>query len=237
MRHFFIGVIIILVIPCLVHSTTGESHVLNISDVERMIKDYLVQHTPWDESQIRVKNISISNNIILPPAEGYEVVPAPKSTMIGRTAFSLNISRDGKTTQTSWISADIEVWVDAVLTSRSMKEHQLIGEEDIYVGKKDLAELPPGYVYDLKDVVGKRLRRFAGANRPLTVDVLEEPPLFKRGDKIFIIAESESLKVTVVGMATEDGFRGRPAKVINIQSRKEVFGEVIDGGTVKVKWQ
>lgn len=237
MKDFIIGVIIILVIPCSVHSTTGESHVLNIPDAERIIKDYLVQHTSWNESQIKVKNISISNNIILPPGEEYEVVPAPKSTMIGRTAFSLNISRDGKTTHTSWISADIEVWVDAVLTSRSMKDRQLIGEGDIYVGKKDLAELPPGYIYDVKDVVGKRLKRFAGANRPLTVDMLEDPPLFKRGDRVFIIAESESLKVTALGTATEDGFRGRPAKVINIQSRKEVFGEVIDGGTVKVKWQ
>lgn len=237
MKNSIIGMIMVLMIPCFVYSSAGESRLLTVSDAERIIKDYLVQHTPWSESQIKVKNISILNHIILPPAEEYELVPAPKSTMIGRTAFSLNISRDGKTTQTSWISADIEVWVDAVLTSRSMKDHQLIGEGDIYVGKKDLAELPPGYIYDVKDVVGKRLKRFAGANRPLTADMLEEPPLFKRGDRVFIIAESESLKVTALGTATEDGFRGRPAKVINIQSRKEVFGEVIDGGTVKVKWQ
>lgn len=237
MKTSIIGMIMVLMIPCFVYSSDRESQLLTVSDAERMIKDYLVQNTPWSESQIKVKNISIANNIILPPGEGYEVVPAPKSTMIGRTAFSLNISRDGKTTQTSWISADIEAWVDVVLTSRSLKDHQLIDEEDIYVGKKDLAELPPGYLYDVKDAVGKRLKRYVGANRPLTGDMLEDPPLFKRGDRVFIIAESESLKVTALGAATEDGFRGRPAKVINIQSRKEVVGEVIDGGTVRVKWQ
>lgn len=227
-------------IPSVAYSSTGESHILTASDAERIIKEYLMKHTPWTEEQIKVKNITFSNNFTLPPEGTYEITPAPKSTLIGRTAFSLNINKDGKTTQTSqtsiWISADIEVWVDVVLTSRAMKDHQVIGENDVYIGRKDLAGLPPGYIYDSKDAVGKRLKRFVGANRPLTIDILEEPPLFRRGDKVFIVAESETLKVMAVGAATEDGYRGRPVKVVNIQSRKEVFGEVIDGGTVRARW-
>ena len=236
MKALIIGMMMILTVPCIAYSTAEEPHILTFSDAEGIIKEYLIKHTPWVEGQINVKNISISNNIVLPKGWDYEIAPAPKSTMIGRTAFSLNISTNGKVAQTSWISADIEVLVDVVLTSRAMKDHQLVSENDIYVGKKDLAELPPGYIYDMRDVIGKRLKRFIGANRPLTVDILEEPPLFRRGDKVFIVAETETLKVTAVGMATGDGYRGRPAKVINMQSRKEVFGEVVDGGTVRVKW-
>ncbi len=235
-----IGLVISLGIPGLGHSATGGAQTLTVSDAEGLIKEYLMKHTPWTEDQIKVKNVSIPNNVVLPQGVDFEIIPAPKSTMIGKTAFSLNINRNGKVTQTSqtsiWISADIEVWVDVVLTSRAMKDHQMIDENDVYVGRKDLSELPPGYIYDSKDAAGKRLKRFVGANRPLTIDILEEPPLFRRGDKVFIVAESETLKVMAVGTATEDGYRGRPAKVVNMQSRKEVFGEVIDGGTVRVRW-
>ena len=66
--------------------------------------------------------------------------------------------------------------------------------------------------------------------------MVEEPPLFKRGDKVFVIAESDTLKVTTVGIASEDGIKGRPVKVLNIQSKKEVFGEVMEDGIVKVRW-
>ena len=101
---------------------------------------------------------------------------------------------------------------------------------------KDLSDLPAGYIYDLKNIAGKRVKRFVGANTPLTEDILEDPPMFKRGDKVFIVAESETLKVTAMGVAGEDGYRGRPVKVTNLQSKKEVFAEVVDGGTVRVRW-
>lgn len=230
------GIMIILGAPDLSYSKTEEMSTLTASDAERMIKEYLREHTPWREDQIKVKNISIAGNIILPSTWDYEITPAPKATMIGRTAFSVNINANGKPMQTSWINADIEVWVDVVLAVHTMKERQVIGDDDIYVGKKDLAELPPGYADDIGSVAGKRVKRFVGTNRPITQDMLEEPPLFKRGEKVFIVAESETLKIIATGTAESDGYKGRPVKVMNMQSRKEVSGEVIDNTTVRVKW-
>ena len=230
------GIITILGVPELSYSSTAEVNTLTASDAERMIKTYLGGHTPWSEDQIKVKNISIANNIYLPSAWDYEITPAPKATMIGRTAFSLSINTNGKPMQTSWINADIEVWVDVVLAVHTIKERQVIREEDIYVGKKDLAELPPGYADDIGSVAGKRAKRFVGTNRPITQDMLEEPPLFKRGEKVFILAESDTLKIIATGTAENDGYKGRPVKVMNVQSRQEVSGEVIDSTTVRVKW-
>jgi len=238
MKNFFtIVTVMILIVPSSVYASLEDLHPFTTLDAEIAIKEYLVRHTLWDKDQIKVNNISVPTNVLLSSSDSYEILPASKSTLIGRTAFSLNVIKNNRIIQTYWIGADIEVWVDVVLTSRSLKDNHLIGEEDIYMGKKDLAELPPGYIRDVKDAIGKRLKRFTMANRPLTADMIEDPPLFKRGDRVFILAESDALKITALGIAAEDGFKGRIAKVINIQSRKEVFGEVIDGGTVKVRWQ
>lgn len=236
MKTLLIVMMMILVAPCLVYSTTEEPRIFTVSDAERIIKEYMIRNTPWGEEQIKLKNISMSNKIVLSSNGDYEIKPAPKATMIGRTSFALNIIEHGKTTQTSWLNADIGILVDAIFTSRAMKNHQVISEDDVYIGKKDLAELPPGYTHDIKEVAGKMVKRFVGTNMPVTEDILEEPPLFKRGEKVFIVAESESLKVIAAGVATAEGYRGHPVKVINMQSKKEVIGEVIDGATVKVKW-
>lgn len=232
----WMGIIIILSIPDLSYSNPAEVNVLMASDAERMIKEYLIGHTPWSEDQIRVKNISISNTIYLPSVWDYEISPAPKATMIGRTAFSVSINANRKPVQTAWVNADIEVWVDAVLAVHTIKDRQVISEGDIYIGRRDLAELPSGYTDNIASVAGKLSRRFVGTNRPITQDMLEDPPLFKRGEKIFIVAESETLKIIATGTAESDGYKGRSVKVMNVQSRKEVSGEVIDNTTVRVRW-
>lgn len=228
--------IMIFGIPSVAYPDLNEQRTLTVADIEGVIKGYLIENTPYGSDQIRVHNISMPDSISLSRAWDYDVMPAPKSQLNGRTSFSLNIKSDGKNIQTYWISANIDILVDAVITSRTLKDRQIISEDDIYLSKKILSELPPGYVSDVKDIIGKRTKRFTGINRPITEDMVEEPPLFKRGDKVFVIAESDTLKVTTVGIASEDGIKGRPVKVLNIQSKKEVFGEVMEDGIVKVRW-
>lgn len=235
-KSVLIGIMIVLSVPHLSYSNSEDVNVLMVSDAERMIKEYLIGHTPWSDDQIRIKNVSIASNIYLPSVWDYEINPAPKATMIGRTAFSVSIQANGKSLQTVWVNADIEVWVDAVLAVHTIKESQVISEGDIYTGRRNLAELPPGYTHDIVSVSGKRTRRFVGTNRPITQDMLEDPPLFKRGEKVFIVAESETLKIIATGTAESDGYKGRLVKVMNVQSRKEVSGEVIDNTTVRVRW-
>lgn len=231
------GISLVAISPGLAYTAAAEgAKTLTITDAEKSIKEYITSHSPWEESQIKVKNVSIPNTINIPEDGVFNITASPKSALIGRTAFSFNVKNENVTSQTYWITADIEVWVDVVLTSRSLKDHQIINGNDIYSGKQNLSDLPAGYLYSTDDVIGKRLKRFVAGNRPLSADVLEEPPIFKRGDKVFIIAESDNLKITTVGTASEDGFRNRPVKVVNLQSKREVFGDVIDGGTIKVRW-
>ena len=210
--------------------------ILPSSEVEKIIKEYVIRNTPWTEEQVNIKNVNISNKILLPEKWGYHIAAAPASSMIGRSSFLLDITGIDNSVQSSWVTAEIEVWVDVVLASKPLKERQMVGADDIYIGRKDLSRLPAGYIDDIKRVSGKRVKRFVGANSILTENILEEPPLFKRGDKVFIVAESDALRVSAIGVAGEDGYRGRPVRITNMQSKKEVIGEVDDNGTVSVKW-
>lgn len=228
--------VFMLIYPAAAFSDPDAGRTLTPADIEDSIKNYLTGHTPYAPDQIRVHNITIPVPVVLMPSWDYEVLPAPKSLLSGRTSFSVNIKSDGRDIQTYWVSANIEILVDAVLTSMTLKDNQVINEDDIYVSKKVLSEMPAGYIKDAKDVVGKRTKRFIGANRPITEDMIEYPPKFRRGDKVFIVAESDALRITAIGIASEDGIKGKPVRVINMQSRKEVFGEVSEDGVVRVRW-
>jgi flagella basal body P-ring formation protein FlgA len=98
----------------------------------------------------------------------------------------------------------------------------------------DLSGVPDGVVTDLGAVLGKRTRRAIGARTPLRADLIELPPLVKRGDLVMIVAETNGLKITTLGQVKKRGRLGERIPVINMDSKKILYARVIDSNTVKV---
>jgi flagella basal body P-ring formation protein FlgA len=83
-------------------------------------------------------------------------------------------------------------------------------------------------------VIGKRTKRAIDPNLPLKLNFLEVPPLVRRGDLVTIVAESDTLKITTQGIVSENGCKGEMVRVINTNSRKDVYARVVDSRTVAV---
>jgi flagella basal body P-ring formation protein FlgA len=98
----------------------------------------------------------------------------------------------------------------------------------------DLADLPANIVSDPEAVLGKRTKRVVGAQVPLRTDLIELPPLVKRGDMVVILAESNGLKITTLGQVKKKGRLGDRIPVVNMDSKKILHARVIDSNTVKV---
>jgi flagella basal body P-ring formation protein FlgA len=100
----------------------------------------------------------------------------------------------------------------------------------------DLTELPVGVMTDADDIIGKRARRNIDAGDILRPDLIEMPPLVKRGDMVVIVAESRGIKVTATGEVKSDGLRGERVKVVNLDSNKHFTARVVDKQTVSVEF-
>jgi flagellar basal body P-ring formation protein FlgA len=62
------------------------------------------------------------------------------------------------------------------------------------------------------------------------------PPMVKRNDRVSIVAESGSLRITAMGEVRESASRGERVKVVNLGSNKEIFARVVDPKTVQVEF-
>jgi flagella basal body P-ring formation protein FlgA len=100
----------------------------------------------------------------------------------------------------------------------------------------DLAKLPTGVITDPEAVLGKRTRRAIGAKTVLRADLVESPPLVKRGDVVVIIAETSGLKITALGEVKKKGRLGESIPVMNYDSKKILYARVLDSSTVKVEF-
>ena len=96
------------------------------AEVEKIVKEYVIQNTPWTEEQVKIKNVNVSNKITLPESWSYHIAAAPASSMTGRSSFLLDITGTDNAVQSSWVTAEIEVWVEVVLASKPLKERQMV---------------------------------------------------------------------------------------------------------------
>src|SRR4030066_1148910 len=71
-------------------------------EVEKIIKEYVIQNTPWTEEQVKIKNVNVANKINLPESWSYHIAAAPASSMTGRSSFLLDITGTDNAVQSSW---------------------------------------------------------------------------------------------------------------------------------------
>jgi flagella basal body P-ring formation protein FlgA len=88
----------------------------------------------------------------------------------------------------------------------------------------------------MADVVGKRMKHAVKAGTVLLANMVEEPPLIEKGDRVTVVAQSPCLIVTVPGIAQGKGGAGDYIRVRNSMSKKDIVGCIIDASTVRVKF-
>jgi flagella basal body P-ring formation protein FlgA len=123
---------------------------------------------------------------------------------------------------------------DVVTLSRNVKRGDILTAEDLTIENRDLARINAGYYTDPQEVIGQQLRRPLMRGAILMQFQLEEPKLIKRGQEVFIVADSTGISVKMRGTAMMDGKEGDRVKVRNLTSRRIIEGVVISTNTVKV---
>ncbi|MBI5682872.1 MAG: flagellar basal body P-ring formation protein FlgA [Deltaproteobacteria bacterium] len=89
---------------------------------------------------------------------------------------------------------------------------------------------------ELRDVIGRKVKRPIGANNVIKKDYLQEgvSMAVKKGDTVILIAEKDNVRVSTKGKLKEDGGLGSVVRVENISSGKILSGKIIEPGIVKI---
>jgi flagella basal body P-ring formation protein FlgA len=232
-HHIDLATVIIQAPPQIV---VTRSHIeIKKHEIEKIVSEFIVQQTSSDNSTMRITEIRVPANVILPKGRITYTVTAPRNRkLMGRCPIRVDFSVNGNVRKKVWITAMIEVLGPVVVTRKPLGRYKPITEDDIEMQMLDLSNVPANVITDRKAVIGKRTKRAIGAQVPLRADSIELPPLVKRGDLVVIIAESENLKITTLGQVKKKGRRGERIPVVNLDSKKVLHARVVDANTVKV---
>jgi flagella basal body P-ring formation protein FlgA len=215
---------------------TRASVTVTREEIKRAVDNFIRTHMGWDKDRVKIREIEVSEDVILPKGEvSYRIEPLRNVEYKGKIALPIHFKVNGLFQKRILATAEISLLTDVVVLKKSVRRHGRIEEEDIELKEKDVSKIRSNVITDPDEVLGKRTKRTLTVGTILRPDLIEYPPLVKRGDVVLVVAESAGLRITALGVVDQrEGRRGERIKVENLDSKKNIYARVIDSKTVEV---
>lgn len=134
------------------------------------------------------------------------------------------------------VAGKVDVYGQVLVAANGLARNHVLRPEDVKVTRLRLNELNGTTTSDPGQVLGLRTRVPVAMGEPLQLSRLERAPLIRRGDVVSMIYTAGRLRVSAKGRAEQTGYKGGNIKLINLASKREVYGKVLDSGTVLVEF-
>jgi len=116
---------------------------LSEEQIKKIVVSFLEKKLPWDRRKVKINNLRVRNDIILPKGNiSYEVLIPKNTELLGTTPLSIMFSVNGKFKKKVWATVNIEVLTEVVVAKRPLGRYKIINESDIHLMEMDLAKLP-----------------------------------------------------------------------------------------------
>lgn len=214
---------------------TRDTVTLTQARIAQAASDWVMAHQPYDPDRVRVIGVQTAGDMDLPSGNvTYRVEPPETMDFLRPVSLSMEFSVDGKPVKRTRATVNLAIMAPVVVSRKPLARYQIVAEPDVDVELRDLTTLSGPVFGNPAEVVGQRMRRSIGSHVVLREDLVELPPVVRRGDVVTIVAESGGLRATTLGKVRGVGRRGERIGVVNLGSGKTVHARVIDARTVAV---
>ena len=124
----------------------------------------------------------------------------------------------------------VGAWADSVVPTRTIRANATISEADVTLKS---VQNPNAFVR-VMDVVGQEARTTLYAGRPILFDDVGPPALIARNQIVSLTYEASGLVIVTEGRSLQRGGIGDRIRIMNLDSRATLFGQVQDDGSVRV---
>jgi flagella basal body P-ring formation protein FlgA len=193
---------------------------------EAVLKNFLRQHYPWADVDIRDLQLSAAAPSSAPVAVSVEKTPP------GRSIFRFEF----KGGRSVLASATIKAFDRVFMSRSSFPKGYILQQDDLYPTLMESGRIPRGALRTEEQAVGKPLLRSVVSNVPLTSAMVSETALVKRGRRVSLVVESDAFIIRTAGVIKRDAAVGEYVKVENTLSRRTITGLLVDENTVRVEY-
>ncbi|MBI5741916.1 MAG: flagellar basal body P-ring formation protein FlgA [Nitrospirae bacterium] len=192
---------------------------------EDALRNFLEKNYPWE--RIDVSNVSFAGNV---PDKAPDLIIVEKGP-VGKGVFVLVFDGDQKVIA----KADVRVLDVVVKSKRPFSRGYVLQDDDLYLSEMDINRMPKGAVRDHETVIGKPLKRSVPADAVIVDNMVDKTQAVKKGRKVVLLISGTGFSITAAGEIREKGYVGTQVKAMNLSSKKEVRGVLVDENTIRVE--
>ncbi len=147
---------------------------------------------------------------------------------------SIGVRCGGRKKWTIYTSVIMSIYKDVIVLSQSIRRDEIFNKNMFHFEKKDITTLRSGFVTDAMQIVNKQATRNLSTGAVIIQTNFKAAKIIKRGEKIYITANTSNLSISMAGIAMMDGVKGQNIRVKNIKSQQIIQATVAKPGHVMV---
>ena len=218
-------------------SSAAEKQTLTAEEIKQGATDFLFRTLPWEKEQLEIEIFYHGGKITLPSGEKFLIYKKRGGTKnVGRIPITLEIKVDGIFQKRIGINSRVMVSQEVAKTTRQIKKGELFTTDNIHIETIKTERQLGNTIKKIKDALGYEAVNYLPNGRPILQRSIKKPALGSKGNKIMILAQKGGMKITTPGILKEDGYKDAMVQVLNIESKKIIYGRLVDSNTVKVNF-
>jgi len=201
--------------------------------VQQNLEDYFLAQGRYAEVSVRTS--SPDNRLKLAECSQPLSISLPNAAAGGRVTSQV-VCQSDLAQWSIYVISQVQLMAEVVVARVPLLRGQAIAADDLGVAIADVSRLSQGYFTLADDIIGMEPRRSINTGEQIRAQWLIAPKAVKRGERVTIIASSESISVATAGTALTDGRLGEQIRVRNDRSDRVVKGVVSDDKTVSISF-
>jgi len=133
-----------------------------------------------------------------------------------------------------YVPVTVESELQVLVTTRALPRNAAVTAQDVELQRRRVPGAASGYLASVDQLAGRHLRNAAAPGTALDVDLLSTDVLIRRGQRVTVIATAGSLEVRAQGEAVADATPDGRVRVLNLNSRRIVEGQVESRDSVRI---
>lgn len=232
-----VGLGFLFLICCVGTVGAAGKSILKAQAIEEKALEYLKGRISFDPDTTEITVFYEGKDIAVPPGQLKVDFSVPgRVAQRGRFPVKAKITVDRVFQKNLRLIAKVVRSVPLVTTRHPVHRGEILTAEDVLVEMSQSNRHFKHAVTRLEDAVGFEVVRNLGAGRVVTVNALRKPPVVEKGDQVTIVAQKGVMKITAPGLVKETGFANSIIQVVNLQTKKTIYGQVVNSQTVKVNF-
>jgi len=209
---------------------------IDTPEIQAILDSYINRNRSLlpEAAQVSFRNIRLGRPFQLPQGDlAVEVIPADPA-ILKNQRFTLIFRVNGKVVENLAVFGKPEIIAPVVVAKTDIERGVIITEQDISLVPMDLTRVH-NPCFDPQELIGKVASRSLRQGIPVDSKTVDTPVIIHRGERVRIILQNGLLQLTATGIAGHDAKQDSTIRVMNINSRKEIFCKVIAPGYVAVE--